>query len=71
LRAFIRSLLLGRRLRASLTVKTTGPVIWTSPTRATHDNLISMETERAQHSRRSVADAAPAPATRNARAMAE
>lgn len=31
LRTFIRSLLLARRLRASYTVKTSGPVTWTAP----------------------------------------
>ena len=31
LRAFIRSLLLGRRMRASFSVKTNGPVTWTAP----------------------------------------
>lgn len=35
LRVFIRSLLLGRRLKASFTVQTKGPVTWTAPIIAT------------------------------------
>jgi glycosyltransferase involved in cell wall biosynthesis len=71
LRAFIRSLLLGRRLRASFNMNTTGPVAWTAPSFLQRDKPI--KPKRAQGSGRPTAGpgSAPVPATRNRRAMAE
>ncbi|NUR45124.1 MAG: glycosyltransferase family 2 protein [Sphingomonas sp.] len=54
LRAFIRTLLLGRRLRASFAVKTTGPVTWTAPI-LPRDATADTRPEAAQHPRHSMA----------------
>jgi glycosyltransferase involved in cell wall biosynthesis len=48
LRAFIRSLLLTRRVRALLAVRTTGPVIWTAPIVTTRDAKTVSKSERAE-----------------------
>jgi glycosyltransferase involved in cell wall biosynthesis len=71
LRAFLRALLLARRVRASFSVKTTGPVRWPSPKLPAQDQPLS-SIARARSTRRSAAVAAastqPAP---NFGAMAE
>lgn len=54
LRAFIRSLLLGRRLRASFSVKTSGPVTWAAPI-ATRDRTADSRPEAARRLRHSMA----------------
>jgi len=71
LRAFIRTLLLARRFRTSLSVKTTGPVIWVSPKVPLPDKKIG--SERARERRRSIGiqGAAAEPARSGFRAMAE
>ena len=47
LRAFIRSLLLGRRIRASFAVTTTDPVIWAAPTLASNEAQVRRFGDRA------------------------
>jgi len=71
LRAFIRTLLLARRFRTSLSVKTTGPVIWVSPKVPLPDKKIG--SGRARERRRSIGiqGAAAEPARSGFRAMAE
>jgi glycosyltransferase involved in cell wall biosynthesis len=72
LRAFIRSLLLARRIRAYFCVTTTAPVTWTAPTLPQRE-LDQHSTQAADHYPHSMpvgATAAPQPA-RSARAMAE
>lgn len=74
LRAFIRSLLLARRIRASFSVKTSGPVAWVSPTRLQRNAKTRRMRDQSEHSlqARPVHDATPAPqSAHNARAMAE
>ena len=72
LRGFIRSLLLGRRVRASYSVKTTGPVTWSAPNISPREKTF-VHAERPDRSRRSmpVRETAPAPAARGARVAAE
>ena len=66
LRTFIRSLLLGRRLRASFSVKTNGPVTWTAPIVSLERQTTGMQHERSPRSR-----AVHEPVTHNARVAAE
>jgi glycosyltransferase involved in cell wall biosynthesis len=73
LRAFIRALLLARRVRARYVVKTTGPVTWAAPIAAQRSVKTSRISERAKRSDRSAAmqAAATARSARGARVMAE
>jgi glycosyltransferase involved in cell wall biosynthesis len=73
LRTFIRGLLLARRIRASGSVKTTGPVRWAAPTLPPSDSTGRNWSERAENASDSATlrGAPPARASRSARAMAE
>jgi hypothetical protein len=62
LRAFIRSLLLTRRVRASFAVKTTGPVIWTAPIVTPRDAKMVSKPEHTEPLRRSTLIQGTAPA---------
>jgi glycosyltransferase involved in cell wall biosynthesis len=73
LRTFIRSLLLARRVRASFTVKTTGPVTWAAPIVTPRDAKIVDKPQRAEAPRRSmpIQETAPARAPRSTSIAAE
>lgn len=73
LRAFLRLVLMGRRARASLSVKTTGPVVWAAPRLPESNSKVADGHRLPSRSRRSTAmheAAAPAPAS-SAQAMAD
>jgi glycosyltransferase involved in cell wall biosynthesis len=73
LRAFIRSLLLARRVRASFSVKTTGPVAWAAPSLPPRNPKMNTNPEQPDRSRWSdpIHGTAPARAVRNTRVAAE
>jgi len=73
LRAFLRLLLLGRRLRASWSVQTNGPVTWSAPSFRREDKPVSSAAPRRDRARRplTVRGATAEPAPHSFRAMAE
>ena len=72
LRAFIRSLLLGRRLRASFAVTTTDPVTWAAPALASHEAPVRRFGDRADRLRELTPEhVAATAATGRARMLAE
>jgi len=72
LRAFIRSLLLGRRIRASFAVTTTDPVTWAAPTVTSNEAQVRRFGDRADRLRGLTPEHVAATATSHrARALAE
>jgi glycosyltransferase involved in cell wall biosynthesis len=73
LRAFIRSLLLGRRIRASFAVTTSDPVIWAAPTVTSRDPQARRSGERPERLRELAPEhvTATAAASGRARMLAE
>ncbi|MFL6763779.1 MAG: glycosyltransferase family 2 protein [Sphingomicrobium sp.] len=72
LRAFLRSLLLARRIRASFSVRTTGPVLWAAPNLPARDLKMPAKPQPANRSRRLARPGtATAQAGRSVRVMAE